>query len=70
MPPRLETTLKLSLTVALRTTSSDSFAPNRLRPDVPGYDPRDLLKLYMYGYLWQIRKRPKLHRLAKCPRIS
>ena len=28
------TTLKLSLTVALRTTSSDSFAPNRLRPDV------------------------------------
>src|SRR2546428_13957503 len=21
----------------------------------PGYDPRDLLKLYVYGYLWQIR---------------
>jgi transposase len=21
----------------------------------PGYDPRDLLKLYLYGYLWQIR---------------
>jgi hypothetical protein len=23
----------------------------------PGYDPRDLLKLYLYGYLWQIRSR-------------
>jgi transposase len=21
----------------------------------PGYDPRDLLKLYLHGYLWQIR---------------
>jgi transposase len=21
----------------------------------PGYDPRDLLKLYLYGYLWQVR---------------
>ena len=23
----------------------------------PGYDPRDLLKLYLYGYLHQIRSR-------------
>ena len=21
----------------------------------PGYDPSDLLRLYLYGYLWQIR---------------
>jgi hypothetical protein len=25
----------------------------------PGYDPRDLLKLYLYGYLQQICKRPE-----------
>src|SRR5215472_14356512 len=26
----------------------------------PGYDPRDLLKLYLYGYLWQIRSSRRL----------
>jgi len=27
----------------------------------PGYDPRDLLKLYLYGYLQQIRSSRRLH---------
>jgi transposase len=26
----------------------------------PAYDPRDLLKLYLYGYLWQIRSSRRL----------
>ena len=26
----------------------------------PGYDPRDLLKLYLYGYLQQIRSSRRL----------
>jgi transposase len=26
----------------------------------PSYDPRDLLKLYLYGYLWQIRSSRRL----------
>ena len=30
----------------------------------PGYDPRDLLKLYLYGYLWQIRSSRRLE--AEC----
>jgi transposase len=32
----------------------------------PGYDPRDLLKLYLYGYLNQIRSSRRLE--AKCRR--
>jgi transposase len=32
----------------------------------PGYDPRDLLKLYLYGYLWQIRSSRRLE--TKCQR--
>lgn len=32
----------------------------------PGYDPRDLLKLYLYGYLWQIRSSRRLE--AECHR--
>src|SRR5215831_18361072 len=32
----------------------------------PGYDPRDLLKLYLYGYLWQIRSSRRLE--AECER--
>ena len=35
--------------------SWDSSAPRR-----PGYDPRDLLKLYLYGYLQQIRSSRRL----------
>ena len=31
----------------------------------PGYDPRDLLKLYLYGYLNQIRSSRRLE--AECP---
>jgi transposase len=32
----------------------------------PGYDPRDLLKLYLYGYLQQVRSSRRLE--AECPR--
>jgi len=32
----------------------------------PGYDPRDLLKLYLYGYLWQIRSSRRLE--SECER--
>lgn len=32
----------------------------------PGYDPRDLLKLYIYGYFYQIRSSRKLARECKC----
>src|SRR5260370_23633462 len=32
----------------------------------PGYDPRDLLKLYLYGYLQQIRSSRRFE--AECPR--
>jgi transposase len=34
----------------------------------PGYDPRDLLKLYLYGYLNQIRSSRRLE--AECRRTS
>jgi transposase len=34
----------------------------------PGYDPRDLLKLYLYGYLNQIRSSGRLE--AECRRID
>lgn len=32
----------------------------------PGYDPRDLLKLYVYGYYYGIRSSRKLERECKC----
>lgn len=32
----------------------------------PGYDPRDLLKLYVYGYFYGIRSSRKLERECKC----
>ena len=32
----------------------------------PGHDPRDLLKLYIYGYFYQVRSSRKLARECKC----
>lgn len=32
----------------------------------PGYDPHDLLKLYIYGYFYQVRSSRKLARECKC----
>ena len=32
----------------------------------PEYDPRDLLKLYIYGYFYQVRSSRKLARECKC----
>lgn len=32
----------------------------------PGYDPRDMLKLYIYGYFYQVRSSRKLARECKC----
>lgn len=32
----------------------------------PGYDPRDLLKLYIYGYFYQVRSSRRLARECKC----
>lgn len=34
----------------------------------PGYDPRDLLKLFLYGYLNQLRSSRRLE--AECRRLS
>jgi transposase len=42
------------------------FVENRRKPDGPGYDPRDLLKLYLYGYLHQVRSSRQLE--AECQR--
>ena len=36
----------------------------------PGYDPRDLLKLYLYGYLNQIRSSRRLEAECGCGRES
>ena len=32
----------------------------------PGYDPRDLLKLYIYGYFYRVRSSRRLERECKC----
>lgn len=32
----------------------------------PGYDPRDLLKIYIYGYFYQVRSSRKLARECRC----
>lgn len=36
----------------------------------PGYNPRDLLKLYIYGYFYQVRSSRKLARECKCASLS
>jgi hypothetical protein len=38
--------------------------PSRAETWRPGYDPRDLLKLYLYGYLQQVRSSRRLE--AEC----
>ena len=38
--------------------------PNQL--GTPGYDPRDLLKLYLYGYFYQVRSSRRLARECIC----
>jgi len=38
----------------------DLSAPEAAETGRPGYDPRDLLKLYLYGYLQQIRSSRRL----------
>ena len=40
--------------------------PSRAETGRPGYDPRDLLKLYLYGYLQQVRSSRRLE--AECRR--
>lgn len=42
----------------VRSTPSETGAP--------GYDPHDLLKLYIYGYFYQVRSSRKLARECKC----
>ena len=38
--------------------------PNQL--GTPSYDPRDLLKLYLYGYFYQVRSSRRLARECIC----
>ena len=47
-------------------SNSALSAANAAETGRPGYDPRDLLKLYLYGYLNQIRSSRRLE--AECRR--
>ena len=40
------------------------FKAETAKESRPGYDPRDMLKLYMYGYLNHIRSSRRLHKEA------
>ena len=50
--------LKMDELEFVRSTPADT--------GTPGYDPRDLLKLYIYGYFYQVRSSRKLARECKC----
>lgn len=50
--------LKMDELGFIRSTPADT--------GTPGYDPRDLLKLYIYGYFYQVRSSRKLARECKC----
>ena len=43
---------------------------SRRKQGRPGYDPRDLLKLYLYGYLQQIRSSRRLEARVQAQRGS
>lgn len=50
--------LKMKELEFIRSTPAETGAP--------GYNPRDLLKLYIYGYFYQVRSSRKLARECKC----
>ena len=50
--------LKMEELGFIRSTPAETGAP--------GYNPRDLLKLYIYGYFYQVRSSRKLARECKC----
>ena len=50
--------LKMDELEFVRSTPADT--------GTPGYNPRDLLKLYIYGYFYQVRSSRKLARECKC----
>jgi transposase len=52
--------------VAKLEVAALGFERARPRRGRPGYDPRDLLKLYLYGYLQQVRSSRRLE--AECRR--
>ena len=56
--------MTLSSTVSISASWSFS-ARLRRRAGRPGYDPRDLLKLYIYGYLNEVRSSRRLERECK-----
>ena len=42
------------------------ISANPKRMGTPGYDPRDMLKLHLYGYFYQVSSSRKLARECKC----
>ncbi len=48
--------------------ASMGFKANSAKEGRPGYDPRDMLKLYMYGYLNHIRSSRRLQKFVEIPK--